>query len=314
VIVDEVPAPTPGPGEAVIRVHAGAVNFPDVLVIANQYQVKADVPFTVGSEMAGTVLEVADDVAADPAGLRPGDHVAGVMFIGAFADEIAVPVSSLSRMDPALDLSNLAAFGVAHATAYHALRSIARVEPGKWVAVSGAGGGVGLAAVELATVLGAKVVAAAATEAKLDACRQKGAVVLVNYSTDDVRASLRKLPTGGADVVIDPVGGPLAEQFLRGLRWGGRFVSVGFASGDIPRIPLNLVLLKGLAVLGFEYTGFTTNRPDEARRNTDELFALLRESRVAPHVSARYPVADAAAALALVADRQAIGKVLIEFN
>lgn len=313
VVVEELPAPRPASGEAVVRVHTAAVNYPDVLVIANSYQAKAAVPFTIGSEMAGTVLEVADEVAADPAGLRPGDHVVGVMFVGAFADEIAVPVTSLTRVDPQIDLRSAGAFPVAHGTAHHTLRSVAEVRPGEWVVVSGAAGGVGLAAVELATMLGARVVAAASTAGKLEVCRAKGAVGLINYAVENVRDRIRELTDGGAHAVIDPVGGSIAEPLLRGLRWGGRFVSVGFASGGIPRIPLNLVLLKGLSVRGFEYAGFTANRPSEAKANLDELFDLYRQGKVSPHISARFPPDRSAQALAAVAGRRSTGKVVVDF-
>ncbi|MGH9093365.1 MAG: zinc-binding dehydrogenase, partial [Acidimicrobiales bacterium] len=210
------------------------------------------------------------------------------------------------------DLGAAAAFGVAHGTAYHALRTVARVRPGDWVVVLGAAGGVGLAAVELATHLGARVLAVASTEAKLDACRAKGAVAGVDYLREDLKERVKAVTNGGADVVVDPVGGPAAEAALRALRWGGRLVTVGFASGEIPRIPLNLVLLKGVVVTGFTMEGLAANQPDDVARDHAELRRLLATGRVVPHVAARFPLEEAWAALAEVAERRAVGKVLVE--
>jgi NADPH:quinone reductase-like Zn-dependent oxidoreductase len=308
VIIEDIPAPTLRAGGAVVDVHAAAVNFPDVLLVANEYQVSIPVPFTLGSEFAGVVTAVADDVT----GLAPGDRVFGSAFAGAFAEQIAMPVAALTRVPDTANFAEAAAFGVAHTTAYHALRSVAEVHPGDWVVVLGAAGGVGLAAVELATNLGARVLAAASSADKLALCRARGAVAAVDYTTEDLKTRIKEITGEGADVVIDPVGGPYSEPALRATRWGGRFVVVGFAAGDIPRIPLNLVLLKGVVVKGFEFRTFADHAPDAARRDRDELFQLFASGRVRPHVSAVFPLERTAEALRAMADRRALGKIVVD--
>ena len=214
-------------------------------------------------------------------------------------------------MPDGVGLDAAAGFWVAHATAYHALRSIAEVAPGERVVVLGAAGGVGLAAVELASILGARVIAAASSDDKLERCRERGAEMTINYVQDDLREALRQLAPDGVDVVLDPVGGPLAEQALRALGWKGRFVTVGFASGEIPRIPLNLVLLKGCIVKGFEIRTFPRFEPELAARDDRELMELLAAGRIVPHISAVHDLDHTAEALNEVAGRRSIGKVLI---
>ena len=313
VTVDEWPAPElPGspPGGAVrVRVRAAAVNFPDVLIVADRYQLSVPTPFIPGSEFAGEVMETDP---AGAAGLSPGDRVFGAVMVGAFAQEVVVPAASLTRTPDGVDDASAAAFGVAHRTAYHVLRSVARVVEGEKLVVLGAGGGVGLATVQLARALGANVTAVASTGEKLDAAKAAGATRLVNHRAGDLRVALREALPGGADVVVDPVGASLAEPALRSLRWGGRYVTVGYAGGDIPRIPLNLVLLKGCAVLGFEFRSFVQHLPEEAARNEAELIGLLAEGLVRPHIGARYRLDDAVSALLCVAEGRAVGKVVIE--
>ncbi|MCU1452015.1 MAG: Alcohol dehydrogenase zinc-binding domain protein [Acidimicrobiales bacterium] len=306
--VEDVETPVVGAGQARVRVGAAAVNFPDVLLIAGTYQIKVPPPFVPGSEFAGTVEEIADGVT----GVAVGDQVMGSGLVGAFAEQAVVSAASLVPVPAGVDLRTAAAFGVAHRTAYHVLRSVARVQPGEELVVLGAGGGVGLAAVQLGAVLGASVTAVASSTAKLEAAEANGAHHLIDHRTSDLRGALRERLPGGTDVVVDPVGGGLAEPALRSLRWGGRFVTVGYAAGEIPRIPLNLVLLKGIAVLGFEFLSFATHLPDEHRRNEADLLALLAERRIAPHVGATFALDDAAAALRYVADGKAIGKVVID--
>jgi NADPH2:quinone reductase len=288
-------------------VAAAAVNFPDVLLIANQYQSSVPPPFVPGSEFAGIVEEI-DGAAGD---FAVGDHVTGVGLYGAFAEEVAVAADGLSRIPDGIDEPTAAAFGVAYRTAYHALRSVARIEPGDALVVLGAGGGVGLAAVQIGVVLGATVTAVASSDEKLQAAASYGAHHLINHRSGDLRGALREALCDGADAVIDPVGGELSEPALRSLRRGGRFVTVGYASGIIPRIPLNLVLVKGVAILGFQFQDVA---PDELARNENEVIELLAGRRVLPHVGAVYPLAAAADALRLVADGRAIGKVLIEMS
>ena len=275
-VLEDLPDPVPAAGEVVVDVVAAAANFPDVLLIADQYQIHVPVPFTPGSEFAGEVRAVGPGTD----GLKVGDRVTGASMIGAFAEQILVPASSVHAVDDAVDLRLAAAFGVAHRTAYLALRTVADVGPGDWVVVLGAAGGVGLAAVELAHLLGARVLAAASSDEKLAVCLAKGAEVGVNYVAENLKERIKELTGGGADVVIDPVGGPWAEQALRSMSWGGQFITVGFASGEIPRIPLNLVLLKGPVITGFTMQGITANRGEEVARHEAELWDLLARGEV----------------------------------
>jgi NADPH:quinone reductase-like Zn-dependent oxidoreductase len=308
VSVEEVPDPEVGSGEVRVAVRAASINFPDLLLLENRYQVSIPVPFIPGSEFAGVVEEVAPDVV----GLAPGDRVFGSGFAGAFAEKITVSSAALSRLPTGADFAAGSAFGVAHGTAYHSLRSVAEVAPGEWVAVLGAAGGVGLATVELAHHMGAKVLAAASGKDRLEVCADRGADAIVDYRAEDLKVRIKELTDGGADVVIDPVGGPYAEQALRAMRHRGRFVTVGYASGEIPRIPLNLVLLKGVAIKGFEMRTFMTTEPELCRRDRAELLDLFDRGLVHPHVSAVFPLDDVQDALRAVADRRVTGKVVIE--
>ncbi len=305
-VVEEIADPEPGPEEVVVRVEAASANFPDVLIAQDLYQISVAVPFTPGSELAGVIERVGSAVR----GLQPGDRVRGSTFVGAFAQLACLPASAVSAIPDSVSFADAAAFWVVYATAYHALRSVAEVRGGEWVVVLGAAGGVGLAAVDVAHLLGAKVLAAASTTDKLAVCSARGASAVVNYADEDLKTRIKEL-TGGADVVIDPVGGPYAEQALRATRWGGRYVTVGFASGEIPRIPLNLVLLKGVVVKGFEIRTFAEHDPDGAARDRAELLDLFESGRVRPWVSETYALADARAALQSLADRKATGKVVI---
>ena len=307
-VEDDYPAPPLGAGSVRIRVHAAAVNFPDVLLVANDYQVKVPTPFVPGSEYAGVVTEVADGAA----GYAVGDRVFGSSIVGAFAEQIAPAAAALTRIPDGVDFPLAAAFGVAHRTAYHVLRSTASLQRGEQLIVLGAGGGVGLAAVQLGVALGATVTAVASSAEKLEAAASFGARHLVDHRAGDLRKALRAILPDGADVVVDPVGGELAEPALRSLRWGGRFVTVGYASGVIPKIPLNLVLLKGMQIRGFQFIDFATHAPDEMKRNERELLEMLGSKKIAPHIGARFALSDAAAALRYVADGKAIGKVVLD--
>jgi NADPH2:quinone reductase len=306
--VTDAPTPAVGPGGVRVRVEAAAVNFPDVLLIANRYQISVPPPFVPGSEFAGTVLEVAPDVTT----LSPGDRVFGSTMVGAFAEEVAVPATSLTPIPDGVQARHAAAFGVAHRTAYHVLRTVAAVRPDEEVIVLGAGGGVGLAAVQLGAVLGAHVTAVASSAEKLQAARTQGAERTVDHRSGDLRQLLREILPDGADVVVDPVGGSLSERALRSLRWGGRFVTVGYAAGEIPRIPLNLVLLKGIQIVGFEFRGFSVHLPEETLRDDEELLELLRTERALPHIGATFALDDVVAALRYVGDGRAVGKVVLE--
>jgi NADPH:quinone reductase len=303
--VEDRPSPTPGAGEVRVRVAAAAVNFPDVLLIANKYQVSVPPPFVPGSEFAGVV----DETAKGAGDLTAGDRVSGSGLYGAFAEEVVVPGAGLRRIPGAVDTRTAAAFGVAYRTAWHTLRSVAAVGQGDELVVLGAGGGVGLAAVQLGRRLGASVTAIASSSEKLSAAASYGATHLINHRSGDLRDALRDALPEGADAVIDPVGGELSEPALRSLRRGGRFVTVGYASGVIPRIPLNLVLVKGVQIAGFNFGDIA---PAEFDRNEEELSDLLCSGRVVPHVGATFTLAETASALRYVADGRAIGKVLIE--
>ncbi len=305
--VVQQPVPAVGPGQVRVRAAAAAVNFPDVLLIAGKYQVSVPVPFVPGSEFAGVIVETGSDAG----GFAVGERVSGTGMYGAFAEEIVVSASGLARIPDGVDEQTAAAFGVAYRTAYHALRSMCRVREGDELVVLGAGGGVGLAAVQLAKLLGVSVTAVASSDEKLDAAASYGARHTINYQTGDLRDALKEAVPDGADAVLDPVGGDLSEPALRSLRRGGRFVTVGFASGAIPRIPLNLVLVKGVHVLGFQFQDVP---PDEFARNEEELRDHLTSGRIRPHIGAVYPLADAAQALQHVADGRAIGKVLIDLT
>ena len=305
-IVD-LPTPVARPGQVVVDIAYAAVNYPDVLIIDNRYQVSVPTPFVPGSEFSGVVSAIGDGVTT----VSVGDHVFGASMTGAYAEQIVVPAGAVRTVPDEVALDAAAGFWVAHATAYHAIRSVAEVAEGDRVVVLGAAGGVGLAAVELASALGATVIACASTDEKLDLCRERGAAHTINYESDELRDTLRDMFPDGVDVVLDPVGGPLAEQALRALRWKGRFVTIGFASGEIPRIPLNLVLLKGCVVKGFEIRTFSQFEPELAARDEQELIELLATGRIDPHISAVHDLDHVAEALAMVAGRRSTGKVLL---
>lgn len=308
VTVSDIPTPEPGAGEVRVAVHVGAINFPDLLVIANTYQMSAPLPFVTGSEFAGVVSAVGDDVEQ----FAVGDRVFGSCFVGAFADEVVVGTGAVTPIPPGVDDRVAAAFGVAYKTAYHVLRSVAALHAGEELIVLGAGGGVGSAAVQLGATLGANVTAVASSPEKLEAAQACGASRLIDHRAGDLRQALKDALPDGADVVIDPVGGDLAEPALRALHYGGRFVTVGYAGGAIPRIPLNLVLLKGIHILGFQFRDFAMHEPGDMIRNDGELIGLLAAGRAAPLIGAEFDLADVVAALRHVADGKAVGKVLVQ--
>ena len=307
VTIEDRPPPVVEPGQVRVRVEAAAVNFPDVLLIADDYQVSLPPPFVPGSEFAGVV----DDIGCEVTYFAVGDRVTGTSMFGAFAEQVAVAPAMLARIPDGVEASAAAAFGVAYRTAHHALRSMARIDVGDELVVLGAGGGVGMAAVQLGVALGAEVTAVASSAEKLAAAAGYGASRVVNHRYGDLRAQLREALPDGAHAVIDPVGGELSEPALRALRRGGRFVTIGYASGVIPRIPLNLILVKGIHLLGFQFQDVPLLEFD---RNESELRDMLTTGRVAPHVGAVYPLAETAAALRHVADGCAIGKVLIDLT
>lgn len=306
-VLKELPDPTPAPGTLVVRVRAAAVNFPDVLLIDGKYQLKIPAPFTPGSELAGDVIAVGDG-----APFQVGDRVVGTSFVGGFAEQALVPAAAVNAIPDGIDYAAAAGFGVTYRTAYHALRSVAQVRAGDWVVVLGAAGGVGLAAVDLAVAMGAKVLAAASSPDKLEVCRQRGAAATVDYDREDLKTRIREITGDGAQAVLDPVGGTYAEPALRSLARGGRFITLGYAAGSIPAIPLNLVMLKGITVQGMEIRTFADDFPAENERDLAELQQLFADGTVSPYIGARFPLAETAAALRYVADRKAVGKVIID--
>jgi NADPH2:quinone reductase len=310
VSVADVPIPKPGPGEVQVAVDVASVNFPDVLMTSGAYQIKVPPPFVLGSEFAGVVSAVGVGVSA----VAVGDAVFGTGLVGAFAEQTVAPEAGLTKVPDGVGTDVAAGFGVCHRTAYHSLRSVAKLRAGEELIVLGAGGGVGLATVQLGALMGATVTAVASSEEKLDAARSGGATRLINHRGADLRVALKEALPGGADVVIDPVGGDLSEPALRALHRGGRFVTVGYASGVIPRIPLNLVLLKDIAIVGFEFRGWAVANADELVRNDAELMALLAEGKVSPHIGARFDLEHVVDALRHVADGKAIGKVLLDIS
>ncbi|AGC64951.1 quinone oxidoreductase [Mycobacterium liflandii 128FXT] len=305
-VLDEVPDPVPAPGQVLVRVRAAAVNFPDVLFIAGKYQIKIPPPFVPGNEIAGEVVGAGAGVT-----LVPGQRVFGTTF-GAFAELALLDGAAAQPIPDDADFASAAAFGVTYRTAYHALRSVAQVLQGDWVVVLGAAGGVGLAAVDLAVAMGARVLAAASSPEKLGLCRQRGAEAVVDYDQEDLKLRIRELTGESARVVLDPVGGSYAEPALRGLARGGIFVTLGYAAGSIPAIPLNLVMLKNLTIRGMEIRTFMGDYPDECARDVAELSQMFAAGKIRPHIGARFPLADTPAALRYVAERKVLGKVVID--
>jgi NADPH2:quinone reductase len=308
VVVETVDPPELGAGQVRIDVAVAAVNYPDVLLVANKYQISAPLPFVPGGELAGVIAELAPDVT----GFSVGDRVSATMMVGAFAEQVVAPAASIRGIPASIDLRVAAAVGVAHRTSMHVLRSVANVQPGEVVVVLGAGGGVGLAAVQLASKFGATVIAVASSDEKLQAAAAAGATHLVDHRTQAVREEYKRMAPQGIDVVVDPVGGALAEPTLRSMRYGGRFVTVGYASQEVPKIPLNLVLLKGITIHGFEFRTFVANEPDAYARNEAELSALVESGAIVPLIGASFALDDVVEALQLVGDGAAVGKVIIE--
>jgi NADPH2:quinone reductase len=308
--VVEVDDLAPGPGEVLVTVHAAAVNFPDVLIVANRYQISAPLPFTPGSEFAGVIAALGPGVD----GPAVGTPVAGAVLGGAFAEQVVVPVAALRSVPDGLDMVHAAAFHVTYATAYHSLVTVGQATSGEWTAILGAAGGVGSAAVDIAARLGMHVIAAASSADRLAVARKLGAEGGVDYVHEDLKTRIRELSGGaGVHLVIDPVGGDYSEAALRALRRGGRFVTIGYADGKIPRIPLNLVLLKDVVVRGFEIRTVRQYRPD-AVVEADRVLGQLVRDGMRPLVSTVHRLEDVGVALTDVAERRTTGKVVIDMT
>ena len=307
-VVEDVSSPAAGPGEVVVSVKAASVNFPDVLIIQNKYQVKPPLPFSPGSELSGLVKSVGAGVTR----WKPGDPVMAITGYGAFAEEVKADVNRLLPIPAGMDFVSAAAFGLTYATSEHALCDRGDLKAGETLLVLGASGGVGIAAIEIGKVLGARVIACASTDDKLAVCREHGADDTINYATEDLRERIKAITGGqGADVVYDPVGGTYTELALRSIAWRGRLLVVGFAAGDIPKIPLNLTLLKGCAIVGVYWGEFTRREPQRFAAAMEKLGRWFGEGKLRPHVSRTFPLERAADALALMADRKVKGKVVL---
>jgi NADPH2:quinone reductase len=307
-VVEDVPSPAVGPGDVLVSMTAASVNFPDILIIENKYQVKPPLPFSPGCEAAGVVKEAGQEVTD----VKRGDRVMAVTGYGAFAEEIAIPAARVVRIPDGMDDVTAGSFLFTYGTAHHALCDRGQLRAGETLLVLGAAGGVGLAAIEIGKAVGARVIACASTDEKLEVCRAHGAEATINYAAANLRDEIKRLVGDqGVEVVCDPVGGLLTELALRSTAWGGRLLVVGFAAGDIPRIPLNLPLLKGCAIVGVSWGGFMRREPAGYTAGVNQLCQWYREGRLEPHIDRTFPLERAAAALTLMATRNVKGKVVL---
>ncbi|TFW20038.1 NADPH:quinone oxidoreductase family protein [Duganella callida] len=306
--LQDLPDPQPGPGQVVIDVQAAAVNFPDVLIVQGKYQFKPDLPFVPGNEVAGVVRSVADDVTT----CRPGDKVIAFTATGGFGQQLLAPAQSLIPIPPGMEFDIAAAITLTYGTSYHAIVDRAALKTGETMLILGAAGGVGLAAIEIGKALGARIIAAASSDDKLEVCRRHGADVLINYSEEDLRTAIKAATGGrGPDVIYDPVGGAYTEAAFRSISWGGRHLVVGFANGEIPKLPLNLTLLKGASLVGVFWGEFTKRYPKANMSNMKQLLQWLQEGKIRPLVSHRYRLEETAQALNDMAARKVTGKIVI---
>lgn len=308
-VIEDIADPLAGPGEVVVKVEACALNFFDTLIIQGKYQFKPEPPFSPGAEFAGVVEAIGDGVS----GFAPGDRVMGYMTWGAARQKVCVDAGSLIHLPQEISFEVAAGLTVTYGTTMHAFRDRANLKAGETVAVLGASGGVGQAAVEIAAVMGARVIACASSEEKLAFARSLGAHEAVDYSKGSLKDALKELTGGnGVDVVYDPVGGDLSEQALRATAWEGRFLVIGFAAGDIPKIPLNLTLLKGCDIRGV-FWGAALKRDLQGHKdNMAQLLKWVEDGKVKPHIHAVYPMEELPDALEQIAARKVFGKVIIQ--
>ena len=307
-VIEEQADLLPAAGEIVIDIMAAGVNFPDVLIIQNKYQFKPELPFTPGNELAGTVHAVGAGVSA----YKVGDKVFAFVPQGAFAQQVKVTADAVLPMAAGMDFDTAAAITLTYGTSHHAVVDRAQLKAGETMLVLGAAGGVGLAAIEIGKALGARVIAAASTTEKLAVCKEHGADVLINYTTEDLREAIKAATNGkGPDVVYDPVGGSYTEPAFRSIAWRGRYLVIGFANGEIPKLPLNLPLLKGASLVGVFWGNFARREPAHNLAAMQELMRWLAEGKIKPHISARYALADTPQALIDMASRKVTGKIVI---
>ena len=307
-VIDEIASPTVEPGTVKIRVRACGVNFPDLLMIQGSYQFKPPLPFSPGLEVAGDIIELGANVE----GLRVGDRVMATMMHGGFAEEVVVPAASVLPMPDTMPYDIGAAMPLVYGTAHVALAHRAQLRSGETLLVLGAAGGVGLAAVEIGNVMGARVIAAASTDAKLDAAQQQGASETINYATEDLRQRIKSLTADkGADVIFDPVGGDLFDIAVRRLAWEGRYLVIGFASGRIPSLPANIALLKNASLVGVFWGAYMMHDPTAIQRSFQQLLRWYAEGKLRPRVHSAFALEDAARALLEIKHRRAMGKVVL---
>lgn len=307
-VLEEVASPVPKKNEILLDVQAAGVNFPDTLIIEGKYQFQPPLPFSPGGEAAGVVSAVGEKAG----NLKVGDRVMALTGWGSFAEQVAVPAYNVLPIPPQMDFTTAAAFGMTYGTSMHALSQRGQLKAGETLLVLGASGGVGLAAVEIGKAMGARVIAAASSAEKLAVAKAAGADELINYSETSLKDEIKRLTGGnGADVIYDPVGGDLFDQAVRGIAWNGRLLVVGFASGRIPELPVNLALLKGAAVLGVFWGAFAQRQPADNAANFQQLFSWFAEGKLKPLVSQTFPLAEAGAAIEMLGQRKAVGKLVV---
>ncbi|WP_394237229.1 NADPH:quinone oxidoreductase family protein [Pseudomonas anguilliseptica] len=307
-VLEEIASPEAKKNEVLLQVHAAGVNFPDTLIIEGKYQFKPPFPFSPGGEASGVVTAVGEKVSH----LKVGDRVMALTGWGSFAEEVAVPGYNAMPIPASMDFASAAAFGMTYGTSMHALKQRANLQPGETLLVLGASGGVGLAAVEIGKAMGAKVIAAASSAEKLEVATAAGADELINYSESNLKDEVKRLTGGqGADVIYDPVGGDLFDAAIRSIAWNGRLLVVGFASGRIPELPVNLTLLKGAAVVGVFWGSFAQRQPQDNAANFQQLFAWHAEGKLKPLVSQTFTLEQTAEAINTLGQRKAVGKVVV---
>ena len=307
-VLDDAPDPVPGPGQVVVDMKAAGVNFPDVLIIQNKYQFKPALPFSPGSELSGVVSSVGAGVTH----VKPGDRVICSSGHGAFAEKVLVNGARTIPIPDDLPFDVGAAFLLTYGTSYHAIIDRGQLKAGETMLVLGAAGGVGLSAIEVGKALGAKVIAAASSEEKLAVCREHGADETINYHTEDLRERVKALTGGkGPDVIYDPVGGHYAEPAFRSIGWRGRYLVIGFANGEIPKLPLNLALLKGASIIGVFWGDFCTREPKNFQADLVEMFKWYSQGKLRPHISGHYTLANGRDALNDMMNRKVMGKVVV---
>ena len=308
-VIEDVESPVVRGRGVRVKVKAAGLNFPDTLIIEGKYQLKPTMPFSPGGEMAGEVVEVGDKVTR----FKVGDRVAGLTGYGAFAEEVVVSEHNLLPVPDGMTDEQAAAFSMVYGTSYYALKQRANIQPGESLLVLGASGGVGLATVELGKAMGAHVIAAASTDEKLAVAKEAGADELINYANEPLKEAVKKLThSKGVDVVYDPVGGDFTEQALRAMAWNGRHLVIGFAAGDIPKVPANLTLLKGCSLVGVFWGSFTQREPENSAQNMMELMKLFSEGKINPKISHVYEFEEYEKALGALTGRTATGKIVLK--